>query len=218
MRNIKTLKTVVVFVIAVMLVSCGTSSDKISMVTMRYQEILGLYDSVAPIVAKLDDAAVENYEKAGKSVRKAKRAIDSKFEEYSNDELDELIVDLDNAKLVLHSFEGREPIKPVLKEENGTVFNVNFINQAGKQFSSILLKSGSGGNDITIEYPNGFAVDGKAQESLQVPESESFSVIGIDENGEQTVFAGSFYISTVSHITLTNDEGKYIITTELIQE
>lgn len=207
-------KLLVLFLLCVMLVGCGPSAEKITILSSRYQEAIGLYDSMAPIVAKLDDQSVESYEKAGKSVRKAKRAVESNFSEYNNSEMDELLADLENAMLILRTFEGREPVKPILKEENGKVFSVKFTNHSGITFKSLVLKSGSGNNDVKIDFNAGLAPDAYVTENIQAPESESFSVSGISDGGGETSFAGNFYLSTVSDVTLTNDEGKYIITTE----
>lgn len=215
--NKKIFKFIIMALLCTLLVSCGPSADRITILTSKYQEAIGLYDSMAPIVAKLDDLSVEKYEEAGATVRKAKRAIDSGFESYDDSETDKLIADLETAMLILRSFEGREPVKPVLKEENGTVFTVNFINHSGKNISSILLKSGSGSNDVKLEYSTGFAHEATIAENIQVPESESFTLTATYDDGEETAFAGTFYLSTVSHVTLTNDEGKYLLTTELIE-
>ena len=206
-------RILIIVLVCALLVSCGPSADKVTVVTARYQDAIALYDSMAPIVAKLTDADVETYEKAGSAVRKAKRAVDSKFDEYNNTEMDELLVDLENAIIILRSFEGREPVKPVLKEENGTVFEIKFVNHSGINFNKLLLKSGSGSHDVKLEYGAGFGHEANVTEKIQAPESESFTVSGIAEDGTETVFGGSFYLSTVSEVTLTNDEGKYIITT-----
>lgn len=211
-------KILSLLLICAVLVGCGPSADRVTIVTARCEEVSGLYDAMGPVVVKLDDEAVKKYDEAGAIVRKAKRAVDSKFSEYGNSELDELLVDLENAMLILRSFEGREPVKPVLKEENGTVFTVNFLNHSGIVFNKLLLKSGSGSNDVKIEFNGGFAPDVTVTEKIQAPESESFAVTGVNEAGEETVFAGSFYLSTVTDVTLTNDEGKYIIATDLKQE
>ena len=90
-------------IIISILCSCGISAEKIAATTIKQQELIKLYDSVAPTVAKLDEASVQMYDEIGKTVRKSINAISNDFDGYDNDDIDKLSIDMDSAILSLRA-------------------------------------------------------------------------------------------------------------------
>lgn len=200
----KNIVKILCVIMCMILTACGgPAPEKVSLITTKYEELNNLYDATAPTVALLEDASVKIYEDAGKTIRKAGRAINGSFDGYNNDDMDELIIAMDNALLTLKSFEGMEPKKLEKEASDGKNFPINILNKTGIELSEIRLKSSSGKYDKTVE-------PGIQQNNVTVvvkcAESESYTVTAKDKEGNEMAFSGNFYISAITDVKLIKDE------------
>ncbi|MBR4029944.1 MAG: hypothetical protein IKJ06_00905 [Clostridia bacterium] len=201
------------FNIIVMLSGCGVSAEKIAATTIKQQELIKLYDSVAPTVAKLDQASVEMYDEIGKTVRKSINAITNDFDGYDNDDIDKLSIDMDSAILSLRSFVGKQPVEIEDNKTGGKLYTISIQNNTGKPLSQVVLKSGSGEHDKKVSISNIFSAEGIISETLNAPESESYTVTAVDTEGTNISFSGSFYIANADNLILNLENDKYLIST-----
>lgn len=200
-------------IISVLLCGCGISAEKIAATTIKQQELIKLYDSVAPTVAKLDDASVEMYDEIGKTVRKSINAISNDFDGYDNDDIDKLSIDMDSAILSLRSFVGKQPVEIEDNKTGGKSYTISVQNNTGKPLSQVVLKSGSGDYDKKLSVSGVFSAEGIISETLNVPESESYTVTAVDTEGTNISFSGSFYIANADNLILSFENDKYLIST-----
>lgn len=209
----RNLKFLVLMLISILLCGCGISSEKIANSTIKQQQLVELYNSVAPIVALLDEASVEIYDDIGKTVRKSIRAVSSDFEGYDNDDIDKLSIDMDSAILSLKSFVGKAPVDVEPDEKAGNVFPITVYNKTGRPLSKVALKSGSGSFDTELKTGDVFTAEGMFNAKIEASDSESFTVSAIDTEGNNIAFSGNFYISNVKKVSLAYEEEKYFIET-----
>ncbi len=207
------LNFLVIMLISAMLCGCGISSEKIANSTIKQQQLVELYDSVASTVAVLDEASVELYDEIGKTVRKSIRAVSSDFEGYDNDDIDKLSIDMDSAILSLKSFVGKAPVDIEPNEKEDNVFSITVYNKTGRPLSKVMLKSGSGSFDTELKIGNIFTAEGMFNAKIEASDSENFNISAIDTEGNNIAFFGNFYISNVKEISLMYEEGKYFIET-----
>ena len=191
--------------------SCGgPGADKVTIANQKFKEMQELYNQAAPIVATLDDAAVEAYDKIGTTYRKALNAESTSYDGFDGADMDKLIVDMDAAIVSLRSFASMKPEEKEPPKEDKKTYSIAVVNGTDKTYQSLILKSASGSNDVSVALTADFAKDASAQ----VPQSEVFTVTATDSEGKQIAFSGSFYISAVQKITLTADGEIYTVKTE----
>lgn len=200
-------------IIISILCSCGISAEKIAATTIKQQELIKLYDSVAPTVAKLDEASVQMYDEIGKTVRKSINAISNDFDGYDNDDIDKLSIDMDSAILSLRSFVGKQPVEVIENKTGGKLYTVSIKNNTGRPLSQVVLKSGSGEYDKKVSITNVFSAEGIISENITAPESESYTVTAVDTEGTNISFSGSFYIANANNLILSFENDKYLIST-----
>ncbi len=207
MKRKHCLKGIAAVLVCLILTACGgPSPEKVNMAATKYAELEELFNRVAPIVVALDDASVEIYDAAGETVRTAAQAAENGYDGYDDEALDKLLVDMDTALLSLKSLENMEPVKEEQPKEGEKTYAVSLVNSTEKVFKAVTLKSASGSYDIAVALTGDFVKDGAVSVSAQVPESEAFTVIASDAEGTQITFGGSFYLSAVQKITLTQEE------------
>ncbi len=207
------LNFLLLMIISILLCGCGISSEKIANSTIKQQQLVELYDSVASTVALLDEASVEMYDDIGKTVRKSIRAVSSDFEGYDNDDIDKLSIDMDSAILSLKSFVGKAPVDMQPDEKTDNVFSITVHNKTGRPLSKVMLKSGSGSFDTELKIGDIFTAEGIFNAKIEASDSENFNVSAIDTEGNNIAFFGNFYISNVKKISLIYEEEKYYIET-----
>lgn len=195
--------------------SCGgPRADKVTMANQKFKEMQELYNQAAPVVATLDDAAVEAYDKIGKTYRKALNAESTSYDGYDSADLDKLIVDMDTAIVSLKGFASMKPVEKEPPKEDKKTYSIAVVNGTDKTYQSLILKSASGSNDVSVALTSDFVKDASVSVSAQVPQSEVFTVTATDSEGKQITFGGSFYISAVQKITLSADGESYTVKTE----
>ena len=209
----KILNFILISLISIILCGCGISSEKIANTTIKQQQLVELYDSVASTVALLDEASVEMYDEIGKTVRKSIRAVTSDFEGYDNDDLDKLSIDMDSAILSLKSFVGKAPLDTQPDESADNVFSITVYNKTGRPLSKVMLKSGSGNFDTELKIGDIFTAEGIFNAKIKASDSENFNISAIDTEGNNIAFYGNFYISNVKKISLIYQDERYLIET-----
>ncbi len=203
-----------------MLTGCGSDGGNIGRAVNKFKEFEEAYNAAAPFVVKLDDASVEQYEKASALYRKVATACDNDFEGYEEEDVEKLIEQMDTQIGVLKSLMYKPADETKETDKTKKTYKVRVRNSTEMPLYSVVLKSGSGAYDVTVSLDGVFGKGNTLTVELQAPQNEKFTVISADEDEKTITFGGDFYLRDNVLIELMYEEEKYVLkaVTEAEQE